>query len=139
MANRNSKTNRQAAADGATSPAAIGEGSASPAVREAMAGTPDQAIPFDQFMALALYGEGGYYSKPRPGGRGPTGRAGDFFTSVSVGELFAVRREPNHTRFDLLGQRELHTRRRPVVCLRAGLGEDDGPDVLSARVDDRSR
>ncbi len=43
------------------------------------------SIPFERFMELALYHpELGYYR--RPGVR--TGRAGDFFTSVSVGPLF---------------------------------------------------
>lgn len=40
---------------------------------------------FDRFMARALYdAEGGYYS----GTAEPIGRAGDYFTSVSVGSLF---------------------------------------------------
>lgn len=42
-------------------------------------------MPFSSFMAAALYdGEGGYYAST--GQR--TGRAGDFFTSVSVGPVF---------------------------------------------------
>ena len=43
------------------------------------------AIPFEQFMALALYGEGGFY---QDGGK--AGRRGDFITSPEVGPLFAA-------------------------------------------------
>jgi SAM-dependent MidA family methyltransferase len=44
-------------------------------------------ISFARFMELALYHPTlGYYRRERPGPR--TGRAGDFFTSVSVGPLF---------------------------------------------------
>jgi SAM-dependent MidA family methyltransferase len=43
------------------------------------------AIPFDEFMRLALYGEGGFY---RSGGT--AGRRGDFITSPEVGPLFGV-------------------------------------------------
>ena len=43
------------------------------------------SMPFSSFMAAALYHrEHGYYTSER----GRTGRAGDFFTSVSVGPLF---------------------------------------------------
>ena len=41
-------------------------------------------IGFDEFMAAALYGPGGYYA----GGAARTGKRGDFFTSVSVGPVF---------------------------------------------------
>ena len=42
-------------------------------------------MPFSSFMAAALYSaEGGYYAS----GGSRTGRAGDFFTSVSVGPVF---------------------------------------------------
>jgi SAM-dependent MidA family methyltransferase len=42
-------------------------------------------VPFSSFMGMALYDpEHGYYAK----GPGRTGRAGDFFTSVSVGPVF---------------------------------------------------
>lgn len=42
-------------------------------------------VPFGRFMEMALYEPGlGYYERPE---RAP-GRAGDFFTSVSVGSLF---------------------------------------------------
>jgi len=43
------------------------------------------AISFEQFMGLALYGEGGFY---QDGGK--AGRRGDFITSPEVGPLFAV-------------------------------------------------
>jgi SAM-dependent MidA family methyltransferase len=43
------------------------------------------AIPFEQFMSLALYGEGGFY---QTGGK--AGRRGDFITSPEVGPLFAA-------------------------------------------------
>jgi SAM-dependent MidA family methyltransferase len=42
-------------------------------------------IPFQRFMHLALYGEGGFYHS---GGR--AGRRGDFLTSPEVGPLFGV-------------------------------------------------
>jgi len=43
------------------------------------------AMPFERFMALALYHpEWGYYER----GLGQTGRAGDYYTSVSVGRVF---------------------------------------------------
>lgn len=38
---------------------------------------------FARFMDLALYSADGYYQKPRP-----IGKTGDFYTSVSVGNLF---------------------------------------------------
>ncbi len=42
-------------------------------------------IPFDTFMRIALYDHpGGYYTKAKP----KIGRAGDFFTSVSVSPVF---------------------------------------------------
>ena len=43
------------------------------------------AISFEQYMSLALYGEGGFY---QDGGR--AGRRGDFITSPEVGPLFAA-------------------------------------------------
>jgi SAM-dependent MidA family methyltransferase len=43
------------------------------------------AISFEQFMGLALYGEGGFY---QDGGK--AGRRGDFITSPEVGPLFAA-------------------------------------------------
>jgi SAM-dependent MidA family methyltransferase len=43
------------------------------------------AISFEQYMGLALYGEGGFY---RDGGK--AGRRGDFITSPEVGPLFAA-------------------------------------------------
>ncbi len=43
------------------------------------------AIPFEQFMLLALYGERGFY---QTGGK--AGRRGDFITSPEVGPLFAA-------------------------------------------------
>jgi SAM-dependent MidA family methyltransferase len=44
-------------------------------------------LPFDQFMALALYGEGiGYYRRRRP--RVGYGRGTDFFTATTSGPLF---------------------------------------------------
>jgi SAM-dependent MidA family methyltransferase len=52
-------------------------------IREAIAQS--GAIPFARFMELALYHpEHGYYERPRR----PLGRAGDYYTSVSVGSLF---------------------------------------------------
>jgi SAM-dependent MidA family methyltransferase len=43
------------------------------------------AISFEQYMGLALYGEGGFY---QDGGK--AGKRGDFITSPEVGPLFAV-------------------------------------------------
>ena len=43
------------------------------------------AISFEQYMGLALYGEGGFY---QDGGK--AGRRGDFITSPEVGPLFAT-------------------------------------------------
>jgi SAM-dependent MidA family methyltransferase len=40
-------------------------------------------ITFARFMEMALYSPGGYYERPKQ-----IGRAGDFYTSVSVGPLF---------------------------------------------------
>ena len=46
------------------------------------------AIPFVEFMDLALYGPSGFYTGPRaPGG---AGRRGDFLTSPEVGPLFGA-------------------------------------------------
>jgi SAM-dependent MidA family methyltransferase len=43
------------------------------------------AISFEQYMGLALYGEGGFYQNG-----GKAGRRGDFITSPEVGPLFAA-------------------------------------------------
>ncbi len=43
------------------------------------------AIPFDEYMRLALYGEHGFY-----GGEGRAGRRGDFITSPEIGPLFGA-------------------------------------------------
>jgi SAM-dependent MidA family methyltransferase len=43
------------------------------------------SIPFAQFMHVALYGDGGFYS-----GSGRAGRRGDFITSPEVGPLFGT-------------------------------------------------
>ncbi len=44
------------------------------------------AIPFNQFMQLALYGDAGFYSTTGQAGR----RGGDFITSPEVGPLFGT-------------------------------------------------
>jgi SAM-dependent MidA family methyltransferase len=44
------------------------------------------AIPFNQFMQLALYGDAGFYTTTGQAGR----RAGDFITSPEVGPLFGT-------------------------------------------------
>lgn len=77
---------------GSTSPDPRGEYRDRPP--EAIAGLADRIareirengpIPFDRFMAAALYDpEHGYYAR----GSGQVGREGDFFTSVSAGPLF---------------------------------------------------
>jgi SAM-dependent MidA family methyltransferase len=56
--------------------------SASNSLRAAIAAS-GGSIPFSQFMQLALYGDGGFYS-----GSGRAGRRGDFLTSPEVGPLF---------------------------------------------------
>jgi SAM-dependent MidA family methyltransferase len=58
--------------------------SAADQIRAAIAES-DGAIPFEQFMHLALYGDGGFY---RSGGI--AGRRGDFITSPEVGPLFGA-------------------------------------------------
>lgn len=48
--------------------------------------SPDNSIPFSEYMDLALYEEThGYYARPETR---KVGRKGDFYTSVSVGEMF---------------------------------------------------
>ena len=44
------------------------------------------AIPFSEYMRLALYGEGGFYTTGGRAGR----RGGDFITSPEVGPLFGT-------------------------------------------------
>ncbi len=44
----------------------------------------NEMMPFDEFMAMALYHPNGYYTKMQT----KIGRAGDFFTSVSVSPVF---------------------------------------------------
>jgi len=54
-------------------------------VRRAIAGA-GGAIRFDDFVAIALYGEHGFYTR----GGGRAGRRGDFLTSPEVGPLFGA-------------------------------------------------
>ncbi len=82
-------------------------------------------LAFPEFLAHALYAaDGGYYA--RPGSR--VGRAGDFFTSVSVGPLFG----------GLLARRFLRWRREAAVGGRwriLEIGANNGAlaaDVLAA-------
>ena len=44
------------------------------------------AIPFSEYMQLALYGEGGFYTTSGRAGR----RGGDFITNPEVGPLFGT-------------------------------------------------
>ena len=46
------------------------------------------AIPYDEFVARALYGPHGFYTDPDAGGS--AGRRGDFLTSPEVGPLFGA-------------------------------------------------
>ena len=56
-------------------------------IREAIQAASGQQIPFSQFMNLALYGcDDSYYRRSDR----PIGRKGDFYTSVSVGEMFGI-------------------------------------------------
>ena len=59
--------------------------SASSEVLAAISAADAGAIPFDEFMALALYGEHGFYNAG-----GAAGRRGDFMTSPEVGPLFGA-------------------------------------------------
>ncbi len=61
--------------------------SAAPAIRAALAAA-GGAIPFSTFMELALYGEGGFYTRAED--TGAAGRRGHFLTSPEVGPLFGV-------------------------------------------------
>ncbi|MFM7082830.1 MAG: SAM-dependent methyltransferase, partial [Actinomycetota bacterium] len=54
-------------------------------VRRAIAGA-GGAIRFDEFVAIALYGEHGFYTR----GGGRAGRRGDFLTSPEIGPLFGA-------------------------------------------------
>jgi SAM-dependent MidA family methyltransferase len=73
------------------------------------------AIPFERFMALALYGEGGFYTS----GSGRAGRRGDFLTSPEVGPLFgAVLARALDEWWDELGRPDPYT----VVDAGAGPG-----------------
>lgn len=58
--------------------------SASNSIRQAIRAS-GGSIPFEQFMSLALYGEGGFYATT-----GRAGRRGDFITSPEVGPLFGA-------------------------------------------------
>ena len=46
------------------------------------------AVRFDEYMAIALYGEDGFYTRTTEVGR--AGRRGDFLTSAEVGPLFGA-------------------------------------------------
>lgn len=59
--------------------------SAADDVRDAIAAG-GGAIPFSEFMRLALYGDHGFYTA----GRGRAGRRGDFLTSPEVGPLYGA-------------------------------------------------
>ena len=61
--------------------------SAAEEIGAAIAAAPGGAIPFEQFMRLALYGAGGFYTRADAGG---AGRRGDFLTSPEVGPLFGA-------------------------------------------------
>jgi SAM-dependent MidA family methyltransferase len=69
-------------------PAAPG-GPAATAIRDAIAAA-GGAIGVDEFLRLALYGEGGFYTRPAADGGGAAGRRGDFLTSPEVGPLFGA-------------------------------------------------
>jgi SAM-dependent MidA family methyltransferase len=64
------------------------DSSASEAIRNAITAA-GGAIGFDEFMRLALYGDGGFYTGA-PDGGGFAGRRGDFLTSPEVGPLFGA-------------------------------------------------
>jgi SAM-dependent MidA family methyltransferase len=69
------------------------------AVRTAIAAA-GGAVPFDQFMSIALYGPSGFYTQ-----HGVAGRRGDFITSPEVGPLFgAVLERMINAEFRRLGE-----------------------------------
>jgi SAM-dependent MidA family methyltransferase len=73
------------------------------------------AIPFERYMELALYGEGGFYTA----GGGAAGRRGDFITSPEVGPLFgAVLARVLDAEWERLGRPDPFT----VVDVGAGPG-----------------
>lgn len=63
-----------------------------PAAEEIRAAIEDAggAIPFDEFVRIALYGEHGFYTRGGETGGGRAGRRGDFITSPEVGPLFGA-------------------------------------------------
>lgn len=61
--------------------------SAAPSIRAAI-GAAGGRIAFPTFMELALYGDGGFYTRPLD--TGSAGRRGDFLTSPEIGPLFGV-------------------------------------------------
>lgn len=75
------------------------------------------AIPFEEFMRLALYGEHGFYTRGGDDGGGRAGRRGDFITSPEVGPLFgAVVARFLDAEWRRLGEPE------PFVVVDAGAG-----------------
>jgi len=72
----------------AASPAAP-DGTAAPEIRAAI-DEAGGAIPFEEFVRLALYGVRGFYSRPADERGGSAGRRGDFITSPEVGPLFGA-------------------------------------------------
>jgi len=72
------------------------------------------AVPFSEFMRLALYGEHGFYTAA---GGGHAGRRGDFLTAAEVGPLFGtVVGRYLDSEWDRLGQPD------PFVVVDAGAG-----------------
>jgi SAM-dependent MidA family methyltransferase len=65
------------------------DGPAGPEIRAAIEAA-GGAIPFDEFMRIALYGTRGFYSRPADEEGGSAGRRGDFITSPEVGPLFGA-------------------------------------------------
>ena len=88
------------------------------------------ALPFDDFMSLALYGDGGFYIRSSDAGRtGMAGRRGDFITSPEVGPLFGtVMARAFDTWWEQLGRPD------PFVVVEAGAGPGTlARSVLAAR------
>ncbi|MEP6300281.1 MAG: SAM-dependent methyltransferase, partial [Ilumatobacter sp.] len=85
-----------------------------------------QPVPFEQFMAEALYGPSGFYTRS-----GSAGRRGDFLTSPEVGPLFgAVLARHLDAEWRRIGEPEVFT----VVDAGAGPGTL-ARSVLLARPD----
>jgi SAM-dependent MidA family methyltransferase len=92
------------------------DGPAAPEIRAAIEAA-GGAIPFEEFMRIALYGVRGFYSRSADERGGSAGRRGDFITSPEVGPLFgAVVARFLDAEWDRLGRPD------PFTVVDAGAG-----------------